>query len=31
MTEEQENIINEFKLYLEKIKPIGRHARRNYL
>ena len=31
MTEEQENIINEFNLYLEKIKQIGRDARHNYL
>ena len=31
MTEEQENIINEFNLYLEKIKQIGRKARGNYL
>ena len=31
MTEEQENIINEFNLYLEKIKQIGKKARGNYL
>ena len=31
MTEEQENIINEFNLYLEKIKQIGRKARVNYI
>lgn len=31
MTEEQENIINEFNLYLEKIKGIGRKARVNYI
>ena len=31
MTEEQENIIKEFNLYLEKIKQIGRKARGNYL
>lgn len=31
MTEEQENIINEFNFYLEKIKGIGRKARGNYL
>ena len=31
MTEEEENIINEFNLYLEKIKQIGRDARHNYL
>ena len=31
MTEEQENIINEFNLYLEKIKQIGKKARVNYI
>lgn len=31
MTEEQENIIKEFNLYLEKIKQIGRKARVNYI
>lgn len=31
MTEEQENIIFEFNLYLEKIRGIGRKARGNYL